>query len=78
MPSSLPSAELEFDAEGFICTAVVPEGILRLRWETLTANRIALLVIPRLAVRFTYSGLSTDERYRLQKRFNLETHRGGG
>lgn len=51
---------------------------MELSWQPLPPRRIALLKIPQLAVRFTYFDLSEAERYRIQKRFDLQTHRGGG
>jgi hypothetical protein len=53
-------------------------GSLELRWTTLPPRRIALLEIPQLQVHFTYHGLDDGARYRVQKCFDLQTHRGGG
>lgn len=78
LPRALPEARLQTDAAGQSNLASWPQGRLTLSWQTLPPRRIALLVIPQLAVRFTYEDLSDAERYRVQKRFDLQTHRGGG
>jgi hypothetical protein len=53
-------------------------GSLELRWHTLPPRRIALLEIPQLKVRFVYRSLNEEQRHRMQKCFDLQTHRGGG
>lgn len=78
LPRALPWASLALDAARSTCTATLPEGSLLLTWTPLPATRIALLVIPRLNVRFDYTGLAPEQRYKVQKRFDLETLRGGG
>jgi len=39
---------------------------------------IALMRLPRLALRFAFSGVSEAERHAFMKRFDLYTQRGGG
>ncbi len=78
LPRALPSATLTVDAVGSICRALLADGTLQLTWTQLPATRIAKLEIPRLNVRFVYAGLSPMQRYQVQKRFDLVTHRGGG
>jgi len=78
LPGALPDAALTFGRDGLSCTAVFNEGQLRLEWNPLTPTRLGLLVIPRLSVSFQYGGLTDDQRYAMQKRFDLGTHRGGG
>lgn len=78
LPRALPSAGLLVDAVNGHCSATLPEGALRLTWTPLAPRRIALLEIPRLSVGFSYTGLSPEQRYKVQKRFDLETLRGGG
>jgi len=53
-------------------------GRLRLDWQPLAPRRIALLVLPRLRVRFAFVDVSADERLRYLRRFELYTQRGGG
>lgn len=53
-------------------------GELRLRWQVQAPRVIALIRLPRLAVRFAFSGVSDEERYAFMRRFDLYTQRGGG
>ena len=78
LPGALPAANLKEDAANSSCTAILPDGVLTLRWSPLPDARIALLTIPRLSVCFEYTGLSSERRYTVQKRFDLGTQRGGG
>lgn len=78
LPRALPAATLTVDTRNTNCTAKLPDGVLVLHWKTLPDTRIALLVLPRLAVCFEYSGLSAERRHEVQWRFDLGTQRGGG
>ena len=78
LPGALPTADLTVDASHANCTAKLPDGALKIQWTTLPDAHIALLTIPRLSVRFEYTGLSDERRYTVQKRFDLGTQRGGG
>jgi hypothetical protein len=78
LPRALPDAHLQTDVAGQRNAASWAQGKMELNWQPLPPRRIALLEIPQLAVRFTYSDLSATERYRIQKCFDLQTHRGGG
>ena len=53
-------------------------GQLHLHWHPLPPRVIALLRMPRLAVRFAFEGVPEDERLRFMKRFDLTMQRGGG
>ena len=78
LPGSLPGHTLSIDAAGSACTLTLAQGSLRLTWAPLAPLRIALLEIPRLQVCFVYSGVSNDQRFKVQQRFDLGTQRGGG
>jgi len=78
LPGALPAAELTIDAGHANCTALLPDGVLKMQWKLLPDARIALLTIPRLSVSFEYTGLADERRYAVQKRFDLGTQRGGG
>jgi hypothetical protein len=78
LPGALPTATLTVHAGNANCIAILPDGVLKLRWAPLPDARIALLTIPRLSVYFEYTGLSSERRYTVQKRFDLGTQRGGG
>jgi hypothetical protein len=53
-------------------------GGLLLTWHTLPPRQIALLRLPRLAVRFVFEAVADDERQRFMRYFDLYTQRGGG
>jgi len=56
----------------------VGSGTLRLSWEVLPPRVIALVRLPRLAVRFSFEGVSLAERRDFLRRFDLHLQRGGG
>ena len=57
----------------------VGEGMLRLAWHALPQRRIALIALPRLAVRFEFDAAVGEEaRQRFMRRFDLYMQRGGG
>lgn len=53
-------------------------GQVLIDWQTLAPRRIALIVMPRLAVRFAASQVVDDEWQRFMRYFDLYTQRGGG
>lgn len=53
-------------------------GDLKLAWQVGEPRVIALARIPRLIVRFTFSGLDDAQRYSFMRRFDLYMQRGGG
>jgi len=53
-------------------------GQLQLDWRVEPPRVIALMRLPRLALRFAFSGVSEDQRHAFMKRFDLYTQRGGG
>lgn len=52
LPRALPTADLTIDTVHAICTAILPDGVLKMQWTSLPDARIALLTIPRLSVCF--------------------------
>ena len=56
----------------------IGDGHLRLQWQPLPPRVIALLRMPRLAVRFDFEGVEEGARQRFMKRFDLTLQRGGG
>ncbi len=53
-------------------------GRLELTWQVLPPRRIALIVLPRLQVRFAFTDVGDDDRQRFMRHFDLYTQRGGG
>ena len=78
LPRALPGAAMTTDLAAQRNLAQWAGGSMELRWTSLPPTRIALLESPQLQVQFVYSGLDADARYRVQKCFDLQTHRGGG
>lgn len=78
LPRALPDASLTTEESRGRSVAEWTMGSLELRWRTLPPRRIALLEVPQLEVVFTYLGFDDAQRYRIQKCFDLQTHRGGG
>jgi hypothetical protein len=56
----------------------LPTGTLTLHWAVQPPRRIALVVLPRLAVRFVFDGVAPEARAAFMRRFDLATQRGGG
>ena len=54
------------------------QGSLHLAWETLPPRRIALISMPRMAVRYRFEGVAPDARQSFMRYFDLYMQRGGG
>ena len=59
-------------------TVAIGAGRLELAWSPLPARVIALMRMPRMAVRFRFEGLADDARQVFMRRFDLYMQRGGG
>jgi hypothetical protein len=53
-------------------------GQVRIDWQPLPPRRIALLSLPRMAVRFQATGVNDQAWHAFMRRFDLHTQRGGG
>lgn len=51
---------------------------LHIAWQVLPPRTIALMRLPRLGVRFAFSGLEEISRQAFMRRFDLHMQRGGG
>lgn len=80
LPRSLPGASLAIEGAPAIgcCRATFGDGQLLIEWQVLEPRKIALLTLPQLNVRFTYSGLEAARRQQVQAFFDRATQRGGG
>lgn len=56
----------------------IGDGALGLTWQVAEPRVIALVVMPRLAVRFRFAGVDEATRHAFMKRFDLYMQRGGG
>lgn len=78
LPTALPGADLDIRPTEKTCVARWGWGTLTIRWAVCPPRQIALLAIPCMDVTFEYRGASDEQRYQTQRRFDLETQRGGG
>jgi hypothetical protein len=77
LPGASRGAPIAWRADG--ADVQLAGGALALRWTALAPRRIALISLPRLAVRFAFdAGIGADERRRFLRYFDLYTQRGGG
>ncbi|WP_180683703.1 hypothetical protein [Tepidicella baoligensis] len=79
--SRLPSAIGKVPWERVAAAAVqvrLPGGWLELSWSPLPDRVIALMRMPRLAVRFRFVGVPAEERLHFMRHFDLVLQRGGG
>ncbi len=56
----------------------IGSGVLQLQWQVQPPRVIALVRLPRLAVRFAFHDVRDAERTAFMRRFDLYTQRGGG
>jgi len=56
----------------------IGEGTLQLQWTVLPPRQIALMRVPRLAVRYRFSGVPPRARAEFMRHFDLFMQRGGG
>lgn len=59
-------------------TVTLGAGALHLGWTVLPPRRIALITLPRLAVRYAFRGVPEPERRAFMAYFDLYLQRGGG
>ncbi len=76
----LPRAVGEHPRElrGQSALVLLGPGQLQLSWHVLPPRVIALMRLPRLALRFAFTSVPEAERHAFMKRFDLYTQRGGG
>ncbi len=55
-----------------------PDSALWLQWQPQPPRRIALITLPRLAVRFRFEQVGSEARHAFMRYFDLYTQRGGG
>lgn len=64
--------------EGAAVSVQIGSGALALSWRSGEPRVIALMRLPRLHVRFRFTGLEEGERQAFMRRFDLYMQRGGG
>ncbi len=76
LPGAVGACRLEL-AAGQACVHI-GEGTLRLQWQALAPRQIALIRLPRLQVRYHFSGVDEAVRLRFLRYFDLFMQKGGG
>jgi hypothetical protein len=77
LPVATQALPLDHPAPGW-ATVDLAGGHLHLRWQVLPPRRIALMVLPRLAVQFRFEGVADADRAAFLRQFDRATQRGGG
>jgi hypothetical protein len=77
LPGAVRGHALAWPAPAQAVVKIGP-GTLQLEWAVLPPRRIALMSMPRLAVRYRFEGVDAEARRTFMRYFDLYTHRGGG
>ena len=76
LPNAVGAHPLETQAGA--ARVALDGGELRMHWQAQAPRVIALVRLPRLAVRFEFMGVPEKIRLIFMKRFDLYMQRGGG
>jgi hypothetical protein len=76
LPGASRGAEIDW-SERAACLPL-DGGTVTIDWAELTPRRIALVTLPRLAVRFRAQGVDAAAWHAFMRHFDLYTQRGGG
>jgi hypothetical protein len=76
----LPAAlgDNAWQQDGACVQVAISRGSLQICWQKAAPRLLGQARIPRLLVRFAFSGLDAAQRYAFMKRFDLYMQRGGG
>ena len=77
LPGAVRGCPLDLTTPGQ-ATVQIGNGSLLLHWQALAPRQIALMRMPRLAVRYQFDGLAGADRLAFMRYFDLFTLRGGG
>jgi hypothetical protein len=77
LPGAVQSHALQRPAAGSAVVELAP-GRAHLSWTVQPERRIALVRLPRLAVRFEFDGVAAEARAAFMRHFDLYMQRGGG
>lgn len=77
LPGAVGAHALAFPAPAEAVVGI-GSGRLVLRWTVLAPRQIALLRMPRMAVRYAFEGVDADARAEFMRYFDLYMQRGGG
>ena len=77
LPGAVRDRTLAFTGPGH-AVVDIGAGTLALSWTVLPPRRIALISMPRLAVRYRFDGVDAAARREFMRYFDLYLQRGGG
>ena len=78
LPGASGEHALAIDGAHRSATVHIDAGRLTLQWLPLAPRRIALLNLPRMAVRYRFEGVDEAARAAFMRHFDRYTQRGGG
>ena len=78
LPGAVRGHALTVSRAGGGAQVAIDAGTLDLTWHALPPRQIALVRLPRLAIRFRFDGVDEDARQRFMRYFDLYMQRGGG
>lgn len=78
LPGAVGGHALKLDPVAGEARVHIGGGTLALQWSALPPRRIALVQLPRLAVRYRFSDVPHDARVAFMRYFDLFMQRGGG
>lgn len=68
----------DWQRDGSCVRVAVDAGSLQIQWQAVAPRALGRVRIPRLLVRFAFTGVADDPRHAFMKRFDLYMQRGGG
>lgn len=78
LPGAVRGHALTLSGAGGAARVGIDSGVLDLTWQALPPRQIALVRLPRLAIRFQFTGVDEVARQRFMRYFDLYMQRGGG
>ena len=78
LPGAVRGHALTLSGAGGAARVDIDGGVLDLAWHALPPRQIALVRLPRLAIRFQFTNVDEDDRQRFMRYFDLYMQRGGG
>jgi hypothetical protein len=76
LPAACGGRSIEWRAQG--AEIAIDGARISIDWQALSPRRIALIVLPRLQVRFEAREVKEADWQRFMRHFDLVTQRGGG
>ena len=77
LPGAVRDCAIDLSEPG-LARVQIGGGQLLLRWQVMPPRQIAMVRMPRLAVRYQFDGVTEGDRLAFMRYFDLYTMRGGG